>query len=161
MKYLLTSLFILFSISNSLAEDDDDQSTIYIHGKNIHMTTDEGGCVSINEECIDIPKTTKEITDKTNNYTNTKFNELNSKIDSISKEAIQAAAIGIAASSLQFSNIPGKLSVGASFGTYKNSTASAFGLGYTSNTGKINSNIRGVYIDNNIGLGGGISFTLN
>jgi autotransporter adhesin len=92
---------------------------------------------------------------------NDKFNQLSSDIGSVRHEARQAAAIGLAASSLRFDNTPGKLSVAMGGGVWRDQGAMAFGAGYTSETGKVRANVTGVTSNGQVGVGAGISFTLN
>jgi len=96
-----------------------------------------------------------------NAYTDHKFNELKSDINENRKEARQAASIGLAASSLRFDQIPGKLSIGAGFGTWRGESANAFGLGYTSTSGNIRINSTAVNSGGHWGASIGASFTLN
>jgi len=76
-------------------------------------------------------------------------------------EARQAAAIGLAAASLRYDDRPGKLSVAAGGGFWRDSSALAFGAGYTSEDGRIRGNVSGTAAGGHVGVGAGISFTLN
>ena len=98
---------------------------------------------------------------KANQYTDEKFAELSSDIGSVRSEARQAAAIGLAASSLRYDNRPGKISVAMGGGGWRGQGATAFGAGYTSETGKVRANVSGAYSGGEFGVGAGISFTLN
>ncbi|MCX8296461.1 YadA-like family protein, partial [Phyllobacterium sp. 0TCS1.6A] len=89
------------------------------------------------------------------------FKQLNSDIASVRKEARQAAAIGLAASSLRFDGTPGKVSVAVGGGAWRDASAFAFGAGYTSETGKVRANITGVTSGGQVGVGAGLSITLN
>ncbi len=89
------------------------------------------------------------------------FNHLSSEISSVRSEARQAAAIGLAASSLRFDSTPGKVSVAVGGGMWRDQGAFAFGAGYTSETGKVRANITGVTSGGEVGVGAGLSFTLN
>ncbi|MHC1549681.1 YadA-like family protein [Phyllobacterium sp. K27] len=89
------------------------------------------------------------------------FNQLSSDIASVRKEARQAAAIGLAASSLRFDSTPGKVSVAMGGGVWRDQGAFAFGAGYTSESGKVRANITGVTSGGQVGVGAGLSFTLN
>ncbi|RVA81643.1 calcium-binding protein, partial [Mesorhizobium sp. M7A.F.Ca.US.006.04.2.1] len=66
-----------------------------------------------------------------NDYTDQKLGQLNSDINGIRDEARQAAAIGLAAASLRYDDRPGKLSVAAGGGLWRDAGAFAFGAGYT------------------------------
>lgn len=89
------------------------------------------------------------------------FGQLASDISAVSIEAKQAAAIGLAASSLRFNDTPGKLSLAAGGGFWQGEGALAVGLGYTSDNGDVRMNLTGVTSGGHIGVGGGFSVTLN
>ncbi len=89
------------------------------------------------------------------------FGQLASDISAVSIEAKQAAAIGLAASSLRFNDAPGKLSLAAGGGFWQGQGALALGLGYTSENGDVRMNLTGVTSGGHIGVGGGFSVTLN
>ncbi len=94
-------------------------------------------------------------------YTDEKFAELSSDIGSVRSEARQAAAVGLAASSLRYDNTPGKISVAMGGGAWRGQGAAAFGAGYTSESGKVRANVSGAASGGEFGVGAGISFTLN
>ena len=94
-------------------------------------------------------------------YTDERFAELSSDIGSVRSEARQAAAIGLAASSLRYDNRPGKISVAMGGGAWRGQGAAAFGAGYTSESGKVRANVSGAASGGEFGVGAGISFTLN
>jgi autotransporter adhesin len=96
-----------------------------------------------------------------NNYTDQKFNQLNREMGSIRSEARAAAAIGLAAASLRYDDRPGKLSVAMGGGFWKSEGALAFGAGYTSEDGRVRANLSGTVADGDVGVGAGLSFTLN
>ncbi|ESY71283.1 adhesin transmembrane protein, partial [Mesorhizobium sp. LNHC252B00] len=96
-----------------------------------------------------------------NNYTDQKLGQLNSDISGIRDEARQAAAIGLAAASLRYDDRPGKLSVAAGGGFWRDESAFAFGAGYTSEDGRIRGNVSGTAAGGDVGVGAGLSFTLN
>ncbi|RCW79528.1 YadA-like family protein [Phyllobacterium bourgognense] len=89
------------------------------------------------------------------------FARLSSDIGVARKEAYQGAAIGLAASSLRYDNTPGKLSVAMGGGVWRDQAAMAFGAGYTSESGKVRANVTGATSGGQVGVGAGISFTLN
>jgi len=95
------------------------------------------------------------------NQLNGAFDSLNGKIKQARREAWQGAAIGIAASSLQFDTRPGKLSAAMGGGMWHDQGALALGLGYTAETGWVRVNARAVESDGDWGAGIGVSFTLN
>lgn len=94
-------------------------------------------------------------------YTDERFAELSSDIGSVRGEARQAAAVGLAASSLRYDNTPGKISVAMGGGAWRGQGAAAFGAGYTSESGKVRANVSGAASGGEFGVGAGISFTLN
>jgi autotransporter adhesin len=96
-----------------------------------------------------------------NDYTDQKFNQLNQEIGDIRSEARTAAAIGLAAGSLRYDDRPGKLSVAMGGGYWRDETALAFGAGYTSENGRVRANLSGTVADGDVGVGAGLSFTLN
>lgn len=94
-------------------------------------------------------------------YTDQRFDQLSSDIGAVRSEARQAAAIGLAASSLRFDSAPGKISVAMGGGVWRDQAAMAFGAGYTSESGAVRANLSGVASGGQVGVGAGISFTLN
>ncbi|MBW8725599.1 MAG: hypothetical protein JF625_10640, partial [Inquilinus limosus] len=89
------------------------------------------------------------------------FDSLNGKIKSARREAWQGAAIGIAASSLQFDTRPGKVSASMGGGMWHEQSAFALGLGYTAESGRVRLNARAVTSGDDWGGGIGVSFTFN
>ncbi|MBN8954821.1 MAG: YadA-like family protein, partial [Rhizobium tropici] len=96
-----------------------------------------------------------------NNYTDQKFGQLNQELGDIRSEARQAAAIGLAAASLRYDDRPGKLSVAVGGGLWRGEGAVAFGAGYTSENGRVRANLSGTAAGGQVGVGAGVSFTLN
>ncbi|MDB5604247.1 MAG: hypothetical protein JWP25_1147 [Bradyrhizobium sp.] len=96
-----------------------------------------------------------------NNYTDQKFGQLNQDIDNVRQEGRQAAAIGLAAASLRYDDRPGKLSAAVGGGAWRGQGALAFGAGYTSENGRLRSNLSAAAAGGNWGVGGGLSVTLN
>ncbi|WP_375636759.1 Vomp family autotransporter, partial [Bartonella sp. MR90HLJMH] len=74
-------------------------------------------------------------------YTDMKFETLNYAIEDVRKEARQAAAVGLAAAGLRYSDIPGKLTLAFGSGVWRSQSAFAVGAGYTSENGDIGSNL--------------------
>jgi autotransporter adhesin len=99
--------------------------------------------------------------DEAKDYTDKQFNKLNSDIGAVRKEAYQAAAIGLAAASLRFDSAPGKISVATGGGLWQGQAALAFGAGYTSESGNVRANVTGAVSGEGVGVGAGVSFTLN
>ncbi|RVO18599.1 adhesin [Sinorhizobium meliloti] len=96
-----------------------------------------------------------------NNYAQQRFAQLSGEIGQVRSEARQAAAIGLAAASLRFDNEPGKLSVALGGGFWRSEGALAFGAGYTSEDGRVRANLTGAAAGGNVGVGAGLSITLN
>ncbi|WP_034460165.1 Vomp family autotransporter [Bartonella koehlerae] len=99
--------------------------------------------------------------ERANNYTNMKFEVLNYSIENVRKEAKQAAAIGLAVSSLRYNDTPGKLSAGFGSGLWRSQSAFAFGASYTSESGSIRSNVSVTTSGGHWGIGAGLNMTLN
>ncbi|WP_455479527.1 Vomp family autotransporter [Bartonella sp. B23] len=99
--------------------------------------------------------------ERANNYTNIKFEALNYSIENVRKEARQAAAIGLAVSNLRYNDASGKLSLAFGSGLWRSQSAFAFGAGYTSEDGKIRSNLSATTSGGHWGVGVGLNFTLN
>ncbi|KAA6204773.1 MAG: hypothetical protein DU429_08945, partial [Candidatus Tokpelaia sp.] len=104
---------------------------------------------------------TTDAVDQANRYTDMRFDRLRHKIHHVRDEARSAAAIGLAAASLRFSDRPGKISFGVGGGYWKSEGAVSFGAGYTSETGRFRSNITGTVANSTMGIGGGLTFELN
>ncbi|WP_409361438.1 Vomp family autotransporter [Bartonella heixiaziensis] len=99
--------------------------------------------------------------ERANNYTNMKFEALNYRIENVRKEAKQAAAIGLAVSNLRYNDTPGKLSVAFGSGLWRGQSAFALGAGYSSEDGKIRSNLSATSSGGHWGVGVGLNLTLN
>ncbi|GAA5628827.1 hypothetical protein Brsp05_04126 [Brucella sp. NBRC 12953] len=95
------------------------------------------------------------------NYTEQRFSELVSSIDGVRDDAHRSAAIGLAAASLRYDDNPGKLSVAVGGGFWRGQSALAFGAGYTNDDSTIRANVSGTSSGGKMGLGAGLSFTLN
>jgi len=121
----------------------------------------QGLATSINTSNTYTDKVAATTLQQANNYTDQKLSQLNSDIGGIRDEARQAAAIGLAAASLRYDDRPGKLSVAAGGGFWRDSSALAFGAGYTSEDGRIRGNVSGTAAGGHVGVGAGLSFTLN
>ncbi|WP_273760745.1 YadA-like family protein [Bartonella sp. ML70XJBT.G] len=93
-------------------------------------------------------------------YTNMKFEALNYEMKSVRKEARQAAAIGLAVSNLRYFDDPGSLSLSFGGGLWRGQSAFAIGAGYTSEDGKIRSNLSVTSAEGQWGVGGGITLKL-
>ena len=96
-----------------------------------------------------------------NSYTDMRFGQLSQQIGEVQKEARQAAAIGLAASSLRYDDRPGKLSASMGGGMWKGYAAGAMGLGYTSENQRVRANVSATTTGDNWGVGAGLTFTLN
>lgn len=98
---------------------------------------------------------------ETKNYIDNKFSELNANIDGVRDDAHRSAAIGLAAASLRYDDNPGKLSVAVGGGLWRGQSAVAFGAGYTNEDSTIRANLSGTTSGGRVGVGAGLSFTLN
>ncbi|MDF2811576.1 MAG: hemagglutinin family protein [Microvirga sp.] len=96
-----------------------------------------------------------------NAYTDYRFSQLNQDISAARTEARQGAAIGLAAASLRYDDRPGKASVAVGGGYWRGESAFAVGAGYTSENGRMRSNLSGATAGGDWGIGAGLSFTLN
>uniref|UniRef100_UPI001BA8AA3B YadA-like family protein n=1 Tax=Bartonella queenslandensis TaxID=481138 RepID=UPI001BA8AA3B len=97
---------------------------------------------------------------KAKSYTDMKFEALSYDIQNVRKEARQAAAIGLAVSNLRYFDDPGSLSVSFGGGLWRGQSAFAIGAGYTSEDGKIRSNLSATSAGGQWGVGGGITLKL-
>lgn len=96
-----------------------------------------------------------------NRYTDQQLSGLTGKIDDVQKEARQAAAVGLAASSLRYDDRPGKLSAAVGGGVWQGEGAFALGLGYTNLDQKVRVNVSAASADHHWGVGAGLSYTFN
>ncbi|EJF82543.1 Vomp family autotransporter, partial [Candidatus Bartonella washoeensis] len=93
-------------------------------------------------------------------YTDMKFETLNYAIEDVRKEARQAAAIGLAVSNLRYFDDPGSLSVSFGSGVWRGQSAFALGAGYTSENGRIRSNLSATSAGGHWGVGGAITLKI-
>ncbi|WP_273724403.1 Vomp family autotransporter [Bartonella sp. AU18XJBT] len=98
--------------------------------------------------------------DRSDRYTDMKFNILSYDIKSVRKEARQAAAVGLAVSNLRYFDDPGSLSVSFGSGAWRGQSAFAIGAGYTSENGKIRSNLSATSAGGHWGIGGAITLKI-
>ena len=113
----------------------------------------------------------REAVQEANNYTDARIAsslgnvqslaQLQQDVRQVRREARQAAAIGLAASSLRFDGTPGKVSLAAGGGAWLGEAGAAFGIGYTSLDGRARLNVSTSTADGKWGVGGGLSVTLN
>ncbi|MFT4364806.1 YadA-like family protein [Bartonella bacilliformis] len=94
-------------------------------------------------------------------YTDKKFNALSYEIDGARKEARQGAAIGLAVSNLRYDDTPGKFSLAFGAGMWRGESAVALGSAYTSENGRVRSNLSATSGGGHWGVGAGLSLTLN
>jgi autotransporter adhesin len=95
------------------------------------------------------------------NQLNSAFQQLNGQIGEVRQDAWRAAAIGMAAASLRYDDRPGKVSASAGGGFWRSQGALAFGLGYTSENGRLRSNAAATTAGGDWGVSAGVSLTLN
>lgn len=103
----------------------------------------------------------EEVIEVANEYTDLRVSQLSAEIGGVRDEARQAAAIGLAASSIRYDDTPGKFSVGMGGGFWRGQGAAAFGAGYTSEGGRLRANASAAVAGGAVGGGAGVSFTLN
>ncbi|MFD2675718.1 YadA-like family protein [Camelimonas lactis] len=96
-----------------------------------------------------------------NSYTEQRFSILSGAIGDVRREARQAAAVGLAASSLRYDNRPGKISMAVGGGAWRGEGALAIGLGYTSESQMLRANISATSSGRQWGVAAGLSLTLN
>ncbi|WP_375615381.1 YadA-like family protein [Bartonella sp. AC10YNML] len=96
-----------------------------------------------------------------NSYTDMKVSTLSYVVEDVRKEARQAAAVGLAVSSLRYSDIPGKLTIAFGSGLWRSQSAFAFGTGYTSENGYIGSNLSITTSGGHWGISAGVNVILN
>ena len=96
-----------------------------------------------------------------NSYTDQRFSILSGAIGDVRREARQAAAVGLAASSLRYDNRPGKISMAVGGGAWRGEGALAIGLGYTSESQMLRANISATSSGRQWGVAAGLSLTLN
>ncbi|MBC8718334.1 YadA-like family protein [Ochrobactrum sp. Marseille-Q0166] len=102
-----------------------------------------------------------EVIGQSNKYTDEQISKLTGHIDDVSKEAKQAAAIGLAASSLRYDDRPGKVSAAVGGGAWGGQGAFALGLGYTAESQRVRLNVSAASSGGRWGVGAGASFTFN
>ncbi len=99
-------------------------------------------------------------TNESKSYTDMKFETLSYVVEDVRKEARQAAAIGLAVSSLRYNDNPGKFSVSFGTGTWRSQSAFSLGAGYTSEDGKIRTNVAATSAGGHWGVGAGVTLRL-
>ncbi|UXM94714.1 YadA-like family protein [Bartonella sp. HY329] len=153
---------VINNVADGKIEKDSKQA---VNGGQLYDYTKEQMQVTLNDSKAytdqRIESMTQNSVEQANYYTDAKFNQLNGSINDVRKEARQAAAIGLAASSLRFDSTPGKISIAAGGGFWKSEGAFAVGAGYTSETGKVRANVTATSAGGDFGVGAGVSFTLN
>ncbi|EJF79823.1 hypothetical protein MCO_00516, partial [Bartonella sp. DB5-6] len=127
-----------------------------INGGQLHQYTAQ----KMQEVLSDAKQYTDNRFNEAKSYTNMKFEALSYNIENVRKEARQAAAIGLAVSNLRYFDEPGSLSVSFGGGFWRGQSAFAIGAGYTSEDGKIRSNLSATSAGGQWGVGGGITLKL-
>ena len=95
------------------------------------------------------------------NQLNSAFQQLNSQIGAVQQDTYRAAAIGMAAAALRYDDRPGKVSASVGGGVWHGQGALAYGLGYTSENGRMRSDIAATSTGGDWGVSAGLSLTLN
>nr|WP_273755730.1 YadA-like family protein [Bartonella sp. MM73XJBT.G] len=152
---------LINNVANGKIEEGSKQA---VNGGQLHDYT--------NEQMKTVLKKANEYTDEkvgnlindsvneAKSYTNMKFEALTYDINNVRKEARQAAAIGLAVSNLRYFDEPGSLSLSFGGGLWRGQSAFAVGAGYTSEDGKIRSNLSATSAGGHWGVGGGITLKL-
>lgn len=93
----------------------------------------------------------------------TQFSALGSQIERNLQETRGGIASAMGMAALRFDNTPGKLSVASGVGSFKGSTSTVAGIGYTSEDGfmRINASMGYNFGENDLSWNAGASFTLN
>lgn len=102
-----------------------------------------------------------EVVGQANRYTDEQLSKLTGQVDDVRKEARQAAALGLAASSLRYDDRPGKVSAAVGGGAWGGQGAFALGLGYTAESQRVRLNVSAASTGGRWGVGAGASFTFN
>lgn len=147
-------------ISNVADGKVEKGSTEAVNGGQLYQVKTEGKNYT-DQKFTEANSYTDQKFTEANNYTDNKFNQLSSEIGDVRKEARQAAAVGLAAASLRFDDRPGKLSAAVGGGYWRSEGALALGMGYTSEDGRIRSNISATTSGGHWGAGAGLSYTFN
>lgn len=96
-------------------------------------------------------------------YTDNRFGDLSGNIRSVQKEARGGIASAMAAAGLRYDDRPGKGSIAAGLGGFKNATSLAAGVGYTSENGRVrvNAAVAHSFESSDTSWNAGASFTFN
>jgi len=94
-----------------------------------------------------------------NAYTDQRLEKLSTDIGGARSEARQAAAIGLAASSLRYDERPGKTSMAIGGGQWRGTGALSFGIGHTSESQRVRANLSATTAGGHWGVGAGFGFT--
>lgn len=121
----------------------------------------EGLRVTLNEAKSYTDSVAINTLNQANQYTDLRFGELNRDIADVRDEARAAAALGLAAGSLRYDDRPGKVSVAVGVGSWRDKGALAWGVGYTSENQGVRANVSASMADGSVGVGAGLSLTLN
>ncbi len=131
-----------------------------VNGGQLHDYTEEQMKIVLNDaNKYTVDQVSKGV-NEAKSYTDRKFEALSYDITNVRKEARQAAAIGLAVSNLRYFDDPGSLSVSFGGGLWRGQSAFAIGAGYTSEDGKIRSNLSATSAGGQWGVGGGITLKL-
>ncbi|WP_375697012.1 YadA-like family protein, partial [Bartonella sp. AC70YNML] len=131
-----------------------------VNGGQLHDYTEEQMKIVLNDANKYTADQVSKGVNEAKSYTDMKFDALSYDITNVRKEARQAAAIGLAVSNLRYFDDPGSVSVSFGGGFWRGQSAFAIGAGYTSEDGKIRSNLSATSAGGKWGVGGGITLKL-
>ncbi len=139
-----------------IKEDSKDA----VNGGQLYKHTEEQMKIVLNDANKYTADQVSKGVNEAKSYTDMKFDALSYDITNVRKEARQAAAIGLAVSNLRYFDDPGSVSVSFGGGFWRGQSAFAIGAGYTSEDGKIRSNLSATSAGGQWGVGGGITLKL-
>ncbi|WP_375651122.1 YadA-like family protein [Bartonella sp. OT172YNZD] len=147
-------------INNVAGGEIKEGSKYAVNGGQLHDYTDKQMEIVLNNTQEYTDNRVDKALNEAKAYTDMKFEALSYDIQNVRKEARQAAAIGLAVSNLRYFDDPGSLSVSFGGGLWRGQSAFAIGAGYTSEDGKIRSNLSATSAGGQWGVGGGITLKL-
>ncbi|EJF96293.1 hypothetical protein MEI_01514, partial [Bartonella vinsonii subsp. arupensis Pm136co] len=148
---------LIDNVADGKIEKDSKQA---VNGGQLHNYTEEQMKIVLDDANKYTDVQVNNGINEAKSYTDMKFDALSYDIKNVRKEARQAAAIGLAVSNLRYFDDPGSLSVSFAGGLWHGQSAIAFGAGYTSEDGKIRSNLSATSAGGQWGVGGGITLKL-
>ncbi|WP_375616960.1 YadA-like family protein [Bartonella sp. AP58NXGY] len=155
---------LIDNVGDGEVEKDSKQAVnggqLHKYAEESHKYTDDQMKIVLNDANKYTADQVSKGVNEAKSYTDRKFEALSYDITNVRKEARQAAAIGLAVSNLRYFDDPGSLSVSFGGGLWRGQSAFAIGAGYTSEDGKIRSNLSATSAGGQWGVGGGITLKL-